>query len=86
MIETFKVLAMLLASDPAVEQPNGEFFLANNYYMMLHEHADRHIDYERWLRIRWKNFCRGEERYQAMGEAYDMGRPNPCSGAKEWKR
>ena len=85
MIETLTVIAMLVATDPVAE-PTRPFFLVNYYYMMLHQHADSHINHERWLRMRWKELCKGGGRYEAMGEAYDMGRPNPCSGAKEWKR
>lgn len=34
---------------------------------------------------RWKQLCKGSGRYTAMREAYEQGRPDPCSGAKEWQ-
>lgn len=30
------------------------------------------------LRKRWANLCKGGGRYQAMAEAYELGRPDPC--------
>lgn len=31
-----------------------------------------------YLHRRWARMCKGAARYQAMGEAYEMGRPQPC--------
>lgn len=39
-----------------------------------------------YLHRRWVRMCRGPARYDAMREAYDMRKPDPCSGAKEWRR
>lgn len=33
---------------------------------------------------RWKRMCKGPARYTAMGEAYDMRRPDPCNGSRKW--
>jgi len=27
---------------------------------------------------RWRDLCKGGGRYQAMSEAYEAGKPNPC--------
>lgn len=36
---------------------------------------------------KWKELCKGAGRYQAMGEAYNAGKPDPCNPrAKEWVR
>jgi len=35
----------------------------------------------------WKEQCKGAGRYQAMSEAYEAGKPDPCNPrAKEWIR
>ncbi len=50
-------------------------------------HIDRfgayadHYYYRRWARL-----CKGAGRYDAMREAYDLGKPDPCSAAYEWRR
>ena len=31
---------------------------------------------------RWKKLCEGGGRYQAMAEAYDKHKPDPCNGVK----
>jgi hypothetical protein len=28
---------------------------------------------------RWRELCKGGGRYQAMGEAYEAGKPDPCN-------
>ncbi len=33
---------------------------------------------DRWQAKKWKRLCKGGGRYQAMGEAYEAGKPNPC--------
>ncbi|MDI1264033.1 MAG: hypothetical protein PS018_12335 [bacterium] len=36
---------------------------------------------------RWRSLCRGGGRYQAMSEAYEARKPDPCNPmAKEWSR
>lgn len=36
---------------------------------------------------KWKILCKGGGRYQAMAEAYNAGKPDPCNpAAKEWVR
>jgi hypothetical protein len=39
-----------------------------------------------YYRSRWSRMCKGPQRYDAMREAYDMQRPDPCNGAKVWVR
>lgn len=39
-----------------------------------------------YMRRRWRRMCQGSARYQAMGEAYDARKPDPCSNAKTWMR
>lgn len=38
-------------------------------------HSKRYL--ERQQR-RWRQLCKGGGRYQAMAEAYEMGKPSPC--------
>lgn len=33
---------------------------------------------ERYYIHRWAQLCKGGGRYQAMSEAYELGRPSPC--------
>lgn len=33
---------------------------------------------EHYLQRRWRNMCKGPARYDAMREAMEIGRPNPC--------
>jgi len=33
---------------------------------------------ERAQARRWKDLCKGGGRYQAMSEAYEAGKPDPC--------
>lgn len=40
-------------------------------------YTQRYLDRQQ-LR-RWQELCRGGGRYQAMSEAYDLGKPNPCN-------
>jgi hypothetical protein len=35
---------------------------------------------------RWKQMCKGAARYDAMREAYELKRPDPCNGGKKWVR
>ena len=35
---------------------------------------------------RWKVMCKGPARYEAMREAYELRKPDPCNGAKQWVR
>ena len=35
---------------------------------------------------RWRALCKGAGRYQAMSEAYEAGKPDPCNAAREWVR
>jgi len=32
---------------------------------------------------RWKELCKGGGRYQAMSEAYEAGKPDPCNSAPQ---
>jgi len=32
---------------------------------------------------RWKELCKGGGRYQAMSEAYEAGKPDPCNSASQ---
>lgn len=48
-------------------------------------YSQAHIDQQQSKK--WKELCRGAGRYQAMREAYDAGKPDPCNPkAKEWTR
>jgi hypothetical protein len=40
--------------------------------------SQRHPENES-LEKRWERMCAGPERYDAMREADEKGRPNPCS-------
>lgn len=35
---------------------------------------------------RWSEMCKGAARYEAMREAYELRKPDPCNGAKTWVR
>lgn len=36
---------------------------------------------------KWKDLCKGGGRYQAMAEAYEARKPDPCNPkAREWQR
>lgn len=80
-MEAFALFAMLTVSDPVMPS-HRPFFLVNDYYLMLHQHNTARNYHEKWLKERWATLCKGGGRYQAMAEAYEMGRPDPCNGAK----
>lgn len=81
------VIAMLVVSDPVDTKMSRPYFLVNYfYYMLMYHHNTARNNHEKWLQKRWRELCKGGGRYQAMGEAYEMGRPDPCNGAKEWKK
>lgn len=35
---------------------------------------------------RWREMCKGAARYEAMREAYELRKPDPCNGGKVWVR
>lgn len=41
---------------------------------------------DKYYEKKWKKLCKGAGRYDAMREAYERGKPDPCSGAKTWVR
>jgi hypothetical protein len=41
---------------------------------------------DHYYQRRWARLCKGAGRYDAMREAYDLGKPDPCNGAVEWRR
>lgn len=45
-------------------------------------YSDAYMARKQW-RL-WKQMCKGSARYQAMWEAHDAGKPNPCTGDRHW--
>jgi len=55
----------------------------SNQQPMFGTYSQKYLD--RQQAKRWKELCKGGGRYQAMSEAYEAGKPDPCS-AKELAR
>lgn len=68
------VLILLLTCSPAFAMAPTQFGTYSQAYL------------DRQQLKKWKEMCKGGARYQAMSEAYDVRKPDPCSGAKEWRR
>lgn len=51
----------------------------SNHQPMFGTYSQKYLDKQQAKR--WKQLCRGGGRYQAMSEAYQAGKPDPCNSA-----